>query len=297
MKNNQTLLSRRKLIKTLGTVAATSPLIALTACGSNGSSSSTSTTASSDNTGGIISSNTNTNTNVSGSSDWLSGGTNAMEADFPPANDPFDSGLGNLCTLTDNFTVGPCYFDYDNDRDDISEGQPGVPMTLAMKLVDDNCQPIEGAVIEVWWCDAQGIYSGNNAGSTGSVSEFNAGFCTGNDAEALNSRWFRGTKTTDSVGNVYFKACFPGWYPSRTTHIHFRIVVNGNQQLISQFGFDDSLSNDIYLNHSDYTGREKDTSNNSDTVFPADGYEAYLFEVERQWDNSMLVYKAVQIKV
>lgn len=231
------------------------------------------------------------------STNWLSGGTNAMEAPFPPESDPFDSGLGNLCSITDQFTIGPCYFDVDDDREDISEGQPGLPMTLAMKIVDANCEAIENAVVEVWWCNSQGIYSADDSDAVGNVSNFNAGFCSGDDAQARNARWFRGIRSTDASGNVYFKACFPGWYTGRATHIHFRIVLNGSQQLISQFGFDDEFSNDIFVNHPDYTGRENTTTNYSDNVFNANTVDQYLFELERQYDGSLLAYKAVQLSI
>ncbi len=201
-----------------------------------------------------------------------------------------------MCTVTgtDRFTIGPCYFDTDDFREDISEGQPGVPMTLALKLVDADCNPIMGAIIEVWWVNWEGVYSGDNSGSTGNVSNFNSGFCTENDSDALSAKWFRGVQTTDSIGNVYFRACFPGWYRGRTTHIHFRVVVEGVERLVSQFGFDDDLANDIYLNHSDYTGQRKDTNNDSDSVF-RDGILEHSFLVEEQWDGSMLAYKGIQI--
>lgn len=289
---NNLSVTRRFVLRQLSLAAAGISALGVVACGGSGGSSSNN-----DNGLDETESDTSTGSDSGQTSDWLSGGVQAMEAEFPPASDPFASGLANSCTLTDEFTLGPCYFDVEDQRDDISEGQPGVPMILAMKLVDLDCEPIANAVIEVWWCDADGVYSGDDSEANQSAGQFSSGFCTGNDSAALASRWFRGTKTTDDEGLVYFKGCFPGWYPSRTTHIHFRIVLNGNQQLISQFGFDDSLANEIYQNHPDYTGQSKDTSNSSDTVFPSTGYEDYLFEIERQWDGSMLAYKAVQIRV
>ena len=219
-----------------------------------------------------------------------------MDATFPPESDPLDISLGGVtCTIagTNRYTIGPCYFDVDDQRTDISEDQPGVPMTLAFKLVDENCDPIEGASIEVWWCNWEGVYSADNSDSTGSVSSFNSGFCAGDDADALNARWFRGIQTTDSIGNVYFLGCFPGWYPSRTTHIHVRVVTS-SQTLVTQFCFDDDLANDIYANHSEYTGSEKDTTNDRDTVFGSE-FNEYTFNVEQQFDGSMLAYKAIQI--
>lgn len=309
-------VDRRLLLRTAGTVALAYPMIGLVGCGSSSSGGGADTASSSgSSTGGTATGETGTSTSgtsaggstsdtatTSGSgttsaSAWLAGGTTAMTAPFPPASDPLDLALGNvMCTIagTNSYTVGPCYFDVADFRDDISEGQLGVPMTLVFKLVDANCNPIEGAQIEVWWCDREGIYSGDNSASVTRVSSFNAGFCTGNDAEALAAKWFRGVQTTDSAGNVYFLGCFPGWYRGRTTHIHLRVVVDGAQRLISQFCFDDELSNDIYESHSDYTGVSKDTNNDNDSVFGSE-WEDYTMIVEQQFDRSMLAYKAIQI--
>ena len=287
MKELNVLLQRRQLLRHIGLGMAAVPFFTFTGCGGDD--------ALSDDSSSDTSSGSDSSDSTANSTQWLSGGTAAMEASFPPTTDPFATGLGNLCQITEAFTIGPCFFDVSDTRDDISEGQAGVPMTLALKLVDNNCQPVSGAQIEVWWCNHEGLYSGDNSDSSGKVSSFSKSFCTDNDSEAVAARWFRGIKTTDSDGNVYFKACFPGWYPSRTTHIHFRIVIGSTQQLVSQFCFDDDLCNDIYLNHPDYTGESKDTTNSRDTVFPSNGYEDYQFETEQQWDGSMLAYKAIQI--
>ncbi len=289
----QPSIERRRLLRRLGTTICLLPLLPMAGCGGGSGSSSASV---SDNSSGSVDSSTDatdtTDESVSNNSDWLSGGTAAMQADFPPA-DPFASGLGNPCRLTSEYTLGPCYFHADHYAQDISDGQPGVPMALVMKLVDASCAPIADADIEVWFVNWEGIYSGDTTGSSNTGS-FNSGYCTGNDTGALASRWFRGVQTTDANGLVYFKCCFPGWYPSRTTHIHFRVVRDGKASLVSQFCFDDELGNDIYLNHPDYTGSTKDTSNARDGVFGSDVAD-YQFEAERQWDGSMLAYKAIQL--
>lgn len=228
-------------------------------------------------------------------STWLSGGTQAMRAAFPPPSSPFGKSLGNWCQPTEAMTLGPCFFEVDEQRHDISEGQAGVPMTLAIKLVNAKCQALPGAVVEVWYCNAQGRYSADNSAAAGKVAGFASGFCSGNHRQALKARWFRGIKTSDAAGELYFKTCFPGWYPGRTTHIHFRVVLNGRQQLISQFTFDDTLCNDIYRAHPDYTGIVKDTSNADDWIFHSDKLDAYTFEIQRQVDGSMLAYKAIQL--
>src|ERR1051325_4220870 len=47
------------------------------------------------------------------------------------------------------------------DRSDITEGKPGIPLTLTMTVLDaaDGDAPIAGANVEIWHCDADGIYS------------------------------------------------------------------------------------------------------------------------------------------
>ncbi len=291
---NKNVFTRRTLIKSVGTAIALIPILGLVACGGSGSSGNDSSEDETDTTTDDTTGSDDTIDDSTNKTDWASGGTSAMSATFPPS-DPFASGLGNLCTVTAAYTLGPCYFAPDDFRDDISEGQEGVPMALVLKLVDANCEPLEGVEIEVWFCNAEGLYSGDTSTSS-DASSFNTGFCTDNDTDAVAARWFRGVQTSDADGNVYFKACFPGWYPSRTTRIHFKIVRDGLELLVSQFAFDDDLSNDIYVNHPDYTGQEKDTNNSNDTVFD-ESFEEYLFEVERQDDNSMVAYKAIQINV
>lgn len=296
MSEKPTLINRRSLIKTLGGAVALSPLFGLTGCGGNssgGTESSSSTTTTGSNSSGTSTSTSTTTNNTN----WLAGGTSSMQAAFPPVSDPLDLSLGNvICTLsgTNSYTIGPCYFPVEDYREDISEGEPGIPMALVIKLVDADCNPVVDADIEVWWCNWEGIYSADDADVVNSRSNFNSSFCSGNDSDALQAKWFRGVQKTDSVGNVYFKACFPGWYAGRTTHIHFRVVADNTERLVSQFCFEDDLCNNIYQNHSDYTGQPKDTSNAGDNVFGSD-YQDYQFIVEQQSDGSMLAYKAIQI--
>ncbi len=298
-------LSRRRFIRLTGGALIATPVLGLIGCGSGGTSltqdesesssstvdettdSSTSTSETSETTETSSTETTSTN-----STDWAEGGTDAITINYPPAS-PFTESLGSICSATASYTLGPCYFAPDDYRDDISEGQQGVPMIICLKVVDENCDPVEGADVDLWHCNWEGIYSGDSADSSDS-SSFSTAFCTDNDSEALASKWFRGVQTTDEEGLVYFKSCFPGWYSSRTTHIHFKIIHNNVEYLVSQFCFDDDLSNDIYLNHSEYTGESKDTANSSDTVFGSD-YEEYQFAVSKNEDNSMLAYKTIQI--
>ena len=224
--------------------------------------------------------------------EWASGGTAALKAPFPPEN-PFEAGLGKVCRVTPSYTLGPCYFNPDDYRQDISEGELGVPMILVFKLVDKSCKPVANADVDIWHTNAEGLYSGNASGSS-DASEFAPDFCTSSDNRAMNSRWFRGVQKTDAQGMAYFKSCFPGWYPGRTTHIHFKIVHQNKASLISQFCFEDKLSNQIYKKHGDYTGKAKDTLNKNDGVFSGD-FEELCFYIKANPDLSMTAYKAIQI--
>lgn len=284
--------SRRAVVKALGASLAVTGAYSLVGCGSGGSGGGDDTGGGTDIEDQVNNSGFDQITTDVAGADWASGGTASLTTAFPPA-DPFQESLGTVCTTTSSYTLGPCYFNPDEYRQDISEGQPGIPMILVFKVVDATCQPIAGADVDIWHCDVGGFYSGDSAASSDS-SSFNLGFCTANNSNALASRFFRGVQTTDANGLVYFKSCFPGWYPSRTSHIHFKIVRNGVQSLVSQFCYEDAMSNDIYLNHPDYTGQAKDTMNANDNVFGAN-YNDYAFYISQNNDKSMTAYKAIQL--
>jgi len=119
------------------------------------------------------------------------------------------------CVAVPELTEGPYYIDGALERSDIrtdsadGAASEGVPLTLnwVVSTVDgDGCLPLEGAVVDVWHCDAEGVYSG--------VTE--RGFdTTGHD-------FLRGVQRTDAEGRAAFQTIYPGWYQGRAVHIHFR---------------------------------------------------------------------------
>ncbi len=275
---------RRHLVLGLGAVAGTS-LLTLTGCGGGSSSTPTSTP---EQTTPPTSPTPPTNSNQ-----WASGGTNAITVNVPPQN-PFANDAGAMCQVTSSFDLGPCYFNPDDVRQDISDTEPGLPMIVALRVVDKDCQPVSAIEVEIWHCDKDGVYSGNSSNSS-DANEFDVGFCTGGNQRARSSKWFRGTQVTDADGVVYFKTCFPGWYPGRTTHIHLQLRNNNVKSLVSQIGFEDSLSDDIHRNHPDYSNRgAKDTSNANDGIFSGN-IAGHVFSTARNSDNSMLAWKTIQL--
>ena len=78
------------------------------------------------------------------------------------------SGAAASCVLTPEVTEGPYYINTDLVRSDVIEGKPGTPVELAITVLDaDTCSPVRDAAVDIWHCDAGGIYSGFQAASTG----------------------------------------------------------------------------------------------------------------------------------
>jgi protocatechuate 3,4-dioxygenase beta subunit len=98
---------------------------------------------------------------------------------------------------------GPYYLDRARVRGDITEGKPGVPLRLALRVTDadPSCTPIAKAVVDVWHCDALGIYSGY-AGAAVAPTH----------VQPVDDKTFlRGTQPTDAAGDAQFRTIYPGW--------------------------------------------------------------------------------------
>ena len=202
--------------------------------------------------------------------------------------DPFENGVGQ-CMLMCQMTDGPCTSDAP-ERQDVSEGLAGLPVRLALKFVDvDGCEPIEGAVVEIWHTQRTGVYSGVTPGG---------GFCYGDDPSAEDSLYFRGSQTTDAQGRVDFDTCYPGWYPGRAIHIHFRVMLGEQQYLVSQLFFDDALNEEVCTGHPEYADRgAPNTTNVSDGILGDEADKSpYLLETERMADGAMLAWKVVAVR-
>jgi protocatechuate 3,4-dioxygenase beta subunit len=224
---------------------------------------------------------------------WLIGGTALMTAAYPD-DSIFDNGGNceiNLMTAT---TKGPCYFQ-DSTGEDISEGFTGLPMQLCLRLIDSNCNPLADHTIEVWHCDANGVYSGDTSESE-DAANFSSGFCTGGDEGALRSSWYRGQLVTDVNGRVNFKSCFPGWYPGRTIHIHFAVSdANQTSRVVSQFCFPNELAAQVYTTHPTYSPRgDQDTPLERDGVFPTNT-DVFMMSIRQNEDGSLLAYHTIQV--
>ena len=220
---------------------------------------------------------------------WATGGTAAMTAKASYPN-PF-SALPSACAVTCALTEGPCYSSQSEEIQDISYGYDGLPLRLYLRILDEDCKPVNGALVDLWHVGPTGKYSGDDA-----VNE-QIGFCTGNDADFTAHLYFRGKQKTNADGVVYFDTCFPGWYSSRTIHIHMTISVGSDAYLTTQFGFADALDDSIIATQPLYKDRGKrDTTNTTDTVLPSTSLDEYLFEWKQMSDGAMLAYKTIILR-
>jgi hypothetical protein len=72
------------------------------------------------------------------------------------------------CVLSPEVTEGPYWIDNHLTRRDITDGRPGLPLELVLAVQDaKTCTAVKGADVELWHCDAVGVYSGYESGSAG----------------------------------------------------------------------------------------------------------------------------------
>lgn len=175
------------------------------------------------------------------------------------------------CVVRPAQTEGPYFVDEKLNRSDIrsdpSDGaiKQGTPLELTFaisQLGAGSCTPIAGAVVDVWHCDADGIYSDVQDPS------FNT----------RGKKYLRGYQVTDASGRATFKTIYPGWYRGRAVHIHFTVRTNPNaasaHEFTSQIYFDDAM-NDKIFSQAPYKGKGQ-IRNAQDGIFRDGGSQLIL---------------------
>ena len=174
------------------------------------------------------------------------------------------------CLVRPEQTEGPYFIDERLNRSDIrsdpSDGaiKPGVHLTLAFhvsRISGASCSPLSNAIVDVWQCDALGVYSGVRDGSVG--------------FDTRGKKFLRGYQTTDVNGTAEFLTIYPGWYPGRAVHIHFKIrgeFASGRHwEFTSQLYFDESVTDQVHQQAPYISKGRRHTTNDGDFAFRRGG--------------------------
>jgi protocatechuate 3,4-dioxygenase beta subunit len=178
------------------------------------------------------------------------------------------------CVVRPQQTEGPYFVDQVLNRSDIrtdpatgalSEGAP-LALTFNVEHVDDGgaCVPLPGAQVDVWQCDAMGVYSGVR----------DPRFTT------TDQRFLRGYQITDTPGVARFTTIYPGWYPGRAVHVHFKVRTSPSEatgyEFTSQLYFDEGLTDRVHARQPYAGHRGSRTRNERDGLYRNGGAQLML---------------------
>lgn len=170
-----------------------------------------------------------------------------------------DSTAIPACVVRPELTEGPYFVDEMLNRSDIrsdpSDGvtSQGAQLDLTFNVTQvgaNGCVPLPNAQVDIWHCDANGVYS--------------------DVQNAVGKKFLRGYQVTNSDGIAQFVTIYPGWYPGRAVHIHFKIRID-NYDFTSQLFFDDAFTDQVYLQEPYSQRGERDPRNTGDGIYSNGG--------------------------
>ncbi|MHC8365666.1 intradiol ring-cleavage dioxygenase [Pseudomonas sp. ZT5P21] len=181
--------------------------------------------------------------------------------------------------------AGPYFRNPKLIRRNISEGMDGIPLVLRLTIVDAMTgQPVNGAIVDIWHCNARGAYSGwSKIDPDKEVDVGDIGAIPRTDDET----YLRGGQFTDLKGIVRFSTIYPGFYAGRALHIHVAVrVTAGNNYLeerhvawVGQLYFPEVVSRTV-LNARVYSGRTiAALTNDQDFFYETMGGEASTLSI------------------
>jgi protocatechuate 3,4-dioxygenase beta subunit len=168
-----------------------------------------------------------------------------------------------VCVARPELTEGPYFVDVRLDRSDIRSDpvtgvvKEGALLTLIFNVsqINNGCTPLPGALVDVWHCDALGVYS-DVADPT---------------FDTTGQQFLRGYQVTDANGMAKFVTIYPGWYSGRTVHIHFKIRTDPDSaqgyEFTSQLFFDEALSDQVHAQEPYASKGYRDTLNANDNIY------------------------------
>jgi protocatechuate 3,4-dioxygenase beta subunit len=141
---------------------------------------------------------------------------------------PLRSSLAAGLAATPAQTEGPFYptaFPADSDNDLVQvRGQAahalGAVLHLQGRVLDASGRPLDGAMVEIWQCDAQGLYDHPRQPGLDRRDRAFQGY---------------GKMLTDAQSAYRFRTLKPVAYPGRAPHIHLKVAAADGRQLTTQF--------------------------------------------------------------
>ncbi len=177
------------------------------------------------------------------------------------------------CVVRPQQTEGPYFVDEQLNRSDIrtdpADGaiKAGLPLALVFnvrRVSRGSCVALPRAQVDLWHCDAEGVYSD----------------VTDRSFNTVGHKFLRGYQITDAGGTARFSTVYPGWYPGRTVHLHFKIrteaAAGRGHEFTSQLYFDDAFSDRIFAQAPYATRGQRSTRNRDDRIFGQGGAQLQL---------------------
>ncbi|MFC4637664.1 intradiol ring-cleavage dioxygenase [Deinococcus hohokamensis] len=179
------------------------------------------------------------------------------------------------CVVRPAQIEGPYFVTNELNRRDIranSSGgavQAGVPLTLEFvvsRVALNTCEPRPNIKIDVWQCDAQGVYSG--------VAD------TADQFDTRGQDFLRGYQLTDADGKASFQTIYPGWYTGRSVHLHFSMSVITDGKVTGEFTtqlyFPDPVTDEVHARAPYNTKGQRDRLNSTDILYRNGGSQLLL---------------------
>lgn len=167
---------------------------------------------------------------------------------------------GFTCVRTPESVDGPYYYESSLLRRSLTEGHEGVKLRLGISVgglftEGPPCMPLGGAVVDVWFANAHGIYS--NVGADLQAED------------TIGQTFLRGHQITDDAGYAEFDVIVPGCEAVeapppinvvvRPPHIHVK-VFHEHKVVTTQLYFPDDYIDELFANVEPYRSHQQLTA-------------------------------------
>ena len=130
------------------------------------------------------------------------------------------------CALTEGNPQGPYYIPGAPNKEKLGDGLEGQPLIISGQVLNQNCDPVPEAIIDVWQTDSNGNYN---------FVDFT----------------LRGKIKADEHGQYKLETIFPGKYSAagamRPAHIHVKVSAPSLSSHTTQLYFEGDEHHDFFV--------------------------------------------------